>query len=127
VQAALRAGNSVAVEKYAEILDNKHRANDFLTGERLNRDRDTRIQERLRATTRLPPESLEEIEKDPDLGMTAGGPAAPRLQVPTQVDALYVEKPLGKYEPTQSNLARLRTRREADQDRVVKRKWKAEP
>lgn len=52
---------------------------------------------------------------------------SPKLQVPDQVDQLYVEKPIGKYEPSQSNLTRLRHRREADQDRIVKRKWKAEP
>lgn len=126
VQAALRAGNVVAVEKYAAILDNKHQANEFLKRERLNRDRDTKIQERLRATNRLPPETLEEIAKDPDLGM-AGYGQSQRLQVPAEVDPLYVEKPIGKYEPSQSNLTRLRHRREADQDRVVKRKWKAEP
>jgi len=126
VQAALRSGNVGAVEKYASILDNKHQANDFLRRERLNRDRDAKIQERLRATNRLPPETLEEIEKDPDLGM-GGNMPSPRLQVPALVDPLYVEKPIGKYEPSQSNLARLRHRREADQDRVVKRKWKAEP
>jgi len=126
VQAALRAGNAAAVEKYAAILDNKHQANEFLRRERQNRDKDTKIQERLRATNRLPPETLEEIGTDPDLGM-GGGPPSPRLQVPSQVDPLYVEKPIGKYEPSQSNLARLRNRREADQDRVVRRKWKAEP
>lgn len=127
VQAALMAGNEAAVDEYAMILDNKHRANDFLRQERLNRERDARIQQRLRATNRLPPETLEEIEKDPDLGMDMGGPPTPKLMLPDQVDPLFVEKPIGKYEPSQSNLTRLRNKREADRDRVVKRKWKAEP
>ena len=52
---------------------------------------------------------------------------SPRLNLPTNIDLLYVEKPIDKYEPNQSNLNRLRNRREADQDRIVKRKWKAEP
>ena len=74
----------------------------------------------------MPPETLEEIEKDPGLGMNTRIPS-PKLQMPTQVDLLYVEKPIDRYEPSQSNLTRLRHRREADQDRIVKRKWKAEP
>lgn len=127
VEAARLAGNGAAVEEYAHILDNKHQANTFLRQERLNRERDAKILQRHKATNRLPPETLEEIEKDPDLGMDAGGPQTPKLQLPSQVDLLYVEKPIGKYEPSQSNLTRLRNRREADQDRVVKRKWKAEP
>lgn len=126
VQAALRAGNQAAVEKYAQIHENKQQANEFLKRERQNRDRDQRIQARLRATNRLPPETLEEIEKDPDLGLDTRLPA-PKLGVPSGVDLLYVEKPIDRYEPTQSNLTRLRHRREADQDRIVKRKWKAEP
>jgi len=127
VQAALGAGNIHAVEKFAEILENKKKANDFVTRERLNRERDVKIQGRLKATNRLPPETLEEIEKDPDLGMDPRIPS-PRLLVPSQVDLLYVEKPIDRYEPSQSNLTRLRHRREADlQDRIVKRKWKAEP
>lgn len=90
----------------------------------MNRHRDVRIQERLKATNRLPPETLEEIEKDPDLGMDPYM-KEPKLEVPNQVDLLYVEKPIDRYEPSQSNLSRLR--RDVNQDRIIKRKWKAEP
>ena len=126
VQAALTAGNVAAVEKYAQIQANNKRATAFVTRERQNRERDLKIQERLKATNRLPPETLEEIGADPDLGMDTRMPS-PKLGVPSQVDLLYVEKPIDRYEPTQSNLTRLRHRREADQDRIVKRKWKADP
>jgi hypothetical protein len=88
-----------------------------------------RIQDKLRATNRLPPESLEDIEKDPDLGM-GGGPSTPKLLVPTTVDPLYVTKPLGKYEPSHAAAGPSQVRGgrgQADQERVVKRKWKAEP
>jgi hypothetical protein len=61
----------------------------------------------------LPPETLEEIEKDPDLGIDTRLPE-PKLLLPDSVDLLYVEKPIDRYEPTQSNLNRLRNRREAD-------------
>lgn len=51
----------------------------------------------------------------------------PQLLVPDQVDLLYVEKPIDRYEPSHTNLTRMRQRRDADQDRIIKRKWKAEP
>jgi hypothetical protein len=51
--------------------------------------------------------------------------AEPKLGIPSQVDLLYVEKPIDRYEPSQSNLTRLR--RDTNQDRIIKRKWKAEP
>ena len=105
--------NLAAVEKFMMIHANKQKASDFLKRERLNRERDVRIQERLKSTNRLPPETLEEIEKDPDLGMDTRVPS-PRLLVPPQVDLLYVEKPIGRYEPTQSNLTRMRHKRDAD-------------
>ena len=126
VQAALGAGNVAAVEKFAQIQANKQKANDFLKSQRQNRGRDQKIQENFKATNRLPPLTFEEICTDPDLGMDNRIPS-PKLGLPTQVDLLYVEKPIDRYEPTQSNLTRLRNRREADQDRIVKRKWKAEP
>jgi len=85
-----------------------------------------RIQDRLKTTNRLPPESVEEMEKDPDLGIDPVD-FKPQLLVPSQVDLLYVEKPIDRYEPSHSNLTRMRQRRDADQDRIIKRKWKAEP
>jgi hypothetical protein len=71
VQSALKAGNAVAVEKYASILENKYKANDFITQERTNRTRDIRINAMHKANGRLPPETLEEMDKDPDLGMAS--------------------------------------------------------
>jgi hypothetical protein len=47
------------------------------------------------------------------------------MLLPSEVDPLYVEKPLGKYEPVRSN--NVRARLGMDQDRIIKRKWKAEP
>lgn len=99
MQSALKMGNVAAVEKYVAIQANRTRANEFLKRERLHREKDAHIQERLKATNRLPPETLEEIEKDPDLGMDTRVPS-PKLQVPSQVDPLYVEKPIDRYEPT---------------------------
>jgi len=57
------------ITKYESIKQNKQNANDFLRKERLNREKDKRITMKIRQTSRAPPETLEEIEKDPDLGM----------------------------------------------------------
>lgn len=124
VTRALEAGNAHMVQKYFDIKDNKDRANTFLKGERKHREQDARIQAKLKATGRLPPETWEEIEKDPGLGMDESYPE-PKLELPDLVDPLYVEKPIDKYEPSRMNLARIR--RDADSDRIIKRKWKAQP
>ena len=124
VQKAMAMGNQPAVEKYFDIRDNKTKANNFLKGERLNREKDNKIQSLLKTTGRLPPETWEDIEKDPDLGMDMAYPE-PMLGLPSEVDQLYVEKPIDKYEPSRFNLSRLRAA--ADQDRIIKRKWKPQP
>lgn len=98
VKTALAQGNTAAVEKYKQIVANKQAANDFLTRERLHREKDLKIQERLKTTNRLPPETQEEIERDPDLGMDTRMPS-PKLKLPNTVDQLYVEKPIDRYEP----------------------------
>jgi len=43
------------------------------------------------------------------------------------VDPLYVEKPIGKYEPTALNLDKIRKKKQGDEKRIVKKKFKAEP
>ena len=68
----------------------------------------------------MPPETIEDIPKDPDLGMDIDYPEVP-LELPTEVDPLYVEKPIDKYEPF-----RLQ-RGPPDPDRIIKRKWKPQP
>ena len=72
----------------------------------------------------MPPETWEEIAKDPNLGMDTEYPE-PMMGLPEEVDQLYVEKPIDKYEPMRTNT--LRAKRDADADRIIKRKWKAEP
>ena len=54
--------------------------------------------------------TLEEVKEDLDLGMDAAI-AEPSFEFVQEVDPLYVEKPIGKYEPTASNLDRMRARK----------------
>ena len=69
-----------------------------------------RITQKIKETQKAPPRTLEEIKADLDLGMSSDL-AEPKFEFVQDVDPLYVEKPLGKYEPTASNLDRMRTRK----------------
>ena len=57
------------IRTYLANKANKHRANNFIKHERIDRTIDNRIQQKIRETGRAPPKTLEEIEKDLDLGM----------------------------------------------------------
>ena len=50
-----------------------------------------------------------------------------KFDLVTDVDHLYVEKPVGKYEPTNASLTRIRARKDQVVNRIVKKKFKAEP
>ena len=79
--------------------------------QRLGRERDVRITQKIKETQKAPPMTLEEIKEDLDLGMDTVI-AEPRFEFVQEVDPLYVEKPIGKYEPTASNLDRMRARKQ---------------
>ena len=76
-------------------------------------------------TGKRPPQTLEEIEKDLDLGMSYSL-KQPRFEPYQPVEPLYVERPIDKYEPTQ-NYDKMRAKKESMVDKLIKRKFKAEP
>jgi len=92
--------------------------------ERLNKQKDARIIAKYSKSGREPPKTLEELEKDPDLGMDFDD-YEPKFDLVKDVDHLYVEKPVGKYEPSTASLARIRAKK--DLTRIVKKKYKPEP
>lgn len=49
-------------------------------------------------TGKQPPKTLEEIEKDLDLGMSYNI-GAPKFDAYQAIDPLYVERPIAQYEP----------------------------
>jgi len=67
--------------------------------ERIDRAIDQRVQQKIKETGKRPPQTLEEIEKDLDLGMTYNM-KEPRFEPYQPVEPLYVERPIDKYEPT---------------------------
>ena len=98
------------IKEYLRIKANKTRFNTMVKHQRLNRDKDMRITQKIKETQKAPPMSLEEIKDDLNLGMDAPT-AEPRFEFVQEVDPLYVEKPIGQYEPTATNLDRMRARK----------------
>ena len=83
--------------------------------------------EKMKSTNRPPPQTLEDFKNDVDLGLDGGliESEPPLLAIPNQVDSLYVEKPIGDYEPYAN--FKQRKRFGGDETRIIKKKFKAEP
>jgi hypothetical protein len=69
VSRAIEAGNGHMVDKFLSIKDNKDKANQFLVEERQRRNKEDKYSKYHKQTGRFPPETWEEIAKDPYLGM----------------------------------------------------------
>ena len=54
------------------IKQNKTKYNEFIKTERQNRDKEQKIQAKLKSTSRLPPTTFEEMKNDVDLGLDSG-------------------------------------------------------
>lgn len=76
-------------------------------------------------TGKQPPRTLEEIEKDLDLGMHYKV-GEPKFDAYQEIDPLYVERPIAQYEPIY-NKDKMRAKQELMSDKLVKRKFKPEP
>jgi hypothetical protein len=61
---------SQEIATYLANKANKQRANNYIKHERIDRQIDNRIMQKMKETGRAPPKSLEEIERDLDLGMS---------------------------------------------------------
>ena len=114
------------IKEFLRIRANNQRFNNFVKHQRVDREKDTRVTQKIKETQRAPPRTLEEVKEDIDLGMSAPV-AEPKFEFVQEVDPLYVEKPIGRYEPTASNLDRMRARKQQADNRIVKKKFKAEP
>ena len=126
IDSQLKIDNTDKIDQYLVAKQNKTKYNEFLKKERQARERERRVQEKMKATARPPPQTFEEIKADVDLGMD-WGLEPPALPVPSATDPLFVEKPIGKYEPA-STVKRAAEKTGVDGgERLVKKKWKAEP
>ena len=83
--------------------NNKERYNNYIKDSRKARASQDRAAGVLKRTMKEKiPRSIEEIEADPDLGLNPEYDrliAEPKLALPTENEPLYVEKPIGPYEP----------------------------
>ena len=130
IDSDMKADNTEKIDQLMVIRQNKTKYNEFVKQERLNREMSQRIQMKMKSTNKPPPHTFEEFKNDIDLDL-AGGLAdldPPNLAIPTHIDSLYVEKPIGQYEPYPHFKARKRLGGEGDQGaRIIKKKFKAEP
>ena len=130
IDSDLKADNTEKIDQLMVMRQNKTKYNEFIKHERINREMNQRIQQKMKSTNKPPPQTLEEYKNDIDLDL-AGGLAdldPPNLPIPNQVDSLYVEKPIGEYEPYPHFKARKRFGADGDQGpRIIKKKFKAEP
>jgi hypothetical protein len=113
------------VRTYLANKANKERFNNYVKHERIDRTVDNRIMNKMKETGKQPPRTLEEIEKDLDLGMDYDI-QVPKFDTYQEVDPLYVERPIAQYEP-QYNKDKMRAKQELMSDKLVKRKFKPEP
>jgi hypothetical protein len=127
IDSAIKMDNTEKIDQYMMIRQNNAKYTDFVKTERGKRERDVKLQEKMKISSRAPPMTIEEIENDPDLGMNDFKIDEPKLQLPPATDSLYVEKPIDKYEPNQQKLQRLRARHEPDENKIIKKKFKPEP
>lgn len=81
------------VQTYLANKANKERFNNYVKHERIDRTIDQRIQQKVKETGKQPPRTLEEIEKDLDLGMDYKM-AEPKFDAYQEIDPLYVERPI---------------------------------
>ena len=113
------------IQNYLANKANKQRFNNYVKHQRIDRQVDNRIQQKIAETGRQPPKTLEEIEKDVDLGMNYKV-GVPKFEAYPDIDPLYVERPIAQYEP-QYNKDKMRAKQEQMSDKLVKRKFKPEP
>ncbi len=107
------------------IRQNNNRASEWLKQERTMRETKQRREKKMKITNKAPPMDLEEFKSDPDLGMKFGL-EEPKIKLPTDVEPLYVEKPIGQYEPVHKQGTNIQTRRD-EEVRIIRKKWKSEP
>ena len=127
IDSQLKADNTEKLDQYLMIKQNQQRFNDYVRDERKKREYGQKVSETMKRTSRMPAQTMEEVEADPDLGMNEFGLKEPHLGLPEQVDQLYVEKPIDKYEPNHQKLQRKRLHQEPDENKIIRKKFKSEP
>jgi|LauGreDrversion4_2_1035121.scaffolds.fasta_scaffold06067_15 hypothetical protein len=128
IDSEFKVDNTDKIDQLMVMRQNKTKYNDFIKTERLTREQNMKIVQKMKSTNKPPPQTLEDYKNDVDLDLD-GGLAdldPPNLPVPTQVDPLYVEKPIGEYEPYPHFKSRKRFGGEQD-TRIIKKKFKPEP
>jgi len=100
IDSEIKLENTDKIDQYMAIKQNKDTYNKFLRDQRGSRVKEERMIAKMKSTGQRPTYSLQDIfdKKDVDLGMDFIM-EPPKLNLPQEVDPLFVIKPIGKYEP----------------------------
>jgi hypothetical protein len=128
IDSDLKIDNTEKIDQLMVIRQNKTKYNEFIKNERITREQNQKIMQKMKSTNRPPPQSLEDYKNDIDLGLDGGlaDMDPPHLPIPNQVDSLYVEKPIGDYEPYPHFKQRKRFGGDSE-NKIIKKKYKPEP
>ena len=96
------------------IKENKTKYNEFIKDQRKKREKEFRIRAETKSSHKPPSFTFDDIYdmKDLDRGMR-NNLEPPKLNLPSYTDQLYVEKPIGKYEPMHDTMSK-RNKNESD-------------
>jgi len=126
MDSALRFENSELLDQYLIQKNVKDDYNNYIKQSRLQREKKKKIVISQKRREKMLPQSVEEIEADPDIGLDDFNITYKEPQLSTEQYPLYVEKPIDRYEPIQADMSK-RHQVTFDENRLIRKKGKPEP
>jgi hypothetical protein len=126
MDSAMKMENTEKLDQYLITKKIKDDYNNFLKQSRVQREKKKKIVITQKRREKMLPQSVEEIEADPDIGLDDFKITETQLKVPQEYYPLHVVKPLGNYEPMQADVMK-RQKIEFNADRLIRKKGKPEP
>lgn len=122
---ALKQENTEKLDQYLIQKKIKEDYNNYIKDRRFVREKKKKIVISTKMRERVLPQSVEEIEADPDIGLDDFSLTFNEPKLNTDPMPLMVYKPIGKYEPIQGEMHRQKL--EFDENKLIKKKGKPEP
>ena len=126
MDSAMKMENTEKLDQYLIQKKIKDDYNGYLKQSRLNREKKKKIVISQKRREKMLPQSVEEIEADPDIGLDDFNITYKEPALSTEQYPLHVVKPIDKYEPMQADLMK-RQKIEFDQNVLIRKKGKPEP
>ena len=126
MDSVLRMENTENLDQYLIQKKIKDDYNGYLKQSRLQREKKKKIVISQKRREKILPQTVEEIEADPDIGLDDFNLAKNEPKLPNEHYPLYVEKPIGSYEPMQADLIK-RQKIEFNENKLIRKKGKPNP